>query len=152
MTDQLALFAPGLAGDLTSITERRRTVAGADSQMIAARFELWWRQWPSGRTRGNKQIALRAWRKLIRDGVPIGELDRQLEHFLAARRVYRQIHDTEAPLMNGSTFLNSKRVQWDEAWTSEDVSRYWPPPGGWNVKEDGAARMRRILASVDGGQ
>jgi len=152
MTDQLALFAPGFnGGDVPSIDERRRAATGADQAMLTARFDLWWKHWPPGRSRGDRQTALRAWRKAVKAGVPITELDRQQEHYLAARRLYRSLHSAEAPLMHGSTFLNSKRVQWDEPWSEQDVRAYWPPPRGWDAKETGAERMRRVMAQMGGG-
>ena len=116
-----------VAGAVTADERKRRADPEGDARAVV--FDEWYRRYPSGR-KGSKPAALRAFRRALREGATMSDLDRQLGHYEAARVAYRARWSVDAPLMNASTFLNGKRALWDTEWGPDDLP-YWPAPAGW---------------------
>jgi hypothetical protein len=124
-----------VAGGATARSVRNPTAS--TDKAIAALFEVWWPKYPSGAHRGPAASALRAFRKAIKAGASIRELEIQLAHYVAARALYRGIWSVEPTLMLGSSFLNGKRELWADEWGEAELT-YWPAPVG---QEWGAPRI-----------
>lgn len=143
--------APELFANDGKGKRRRRVKADRDqaSSMVVVAGETFWEDWPSGKGRGQKAIFLDAWCKRLAAGVDrnnrpitISEYMTRRDHYRDARARYCRFWkdrgvEAHAPMLNGSTFVNSKSHLWAEEWDDEDI-RYWPPPRGYDW-DDGPA-------------
>lgn len=117
------LFDQGtVGGDVTHASK-----IDPKSDFVAEMFERWWSSYPSQSSRGSKQAALRAWRKAMkRSGVTSQVMFARLVNYTLARQTFRDEHRQWPPLMNASTFINSKSEMFDVEWPLEECTGYWP--------------------------
>ena len=153
---------PGtLFDDKPTARTERLTAHERRSQTVEASFAPWWESYPSGKSRGQRGQALKAWRRVVtdkgrdRNGDPItsADLHRRLANYRAARALYHDHwaeHGVEAraPLMNGSTFINSKSSLWADEWTLDDVAGYWPPPRGSSWEDPDNTRRGESIQDI----
>jgi hypothetical protein len=144
------LFTPGSPnGGATHPNEMRRKVNGSDADLIEAKFDRWWSDYPSGRQRGSRVAALKAWRRALKAGVSIKALEFQLGHYLDARQRYTDVWFQPPVLMHGSTWINGRRDEWAEPWTDDDL-QFWPPPPGesWDVPPSAVTTRDEVRAAA----
>lgn len=131
--------------------KKAATKRGKVPEIVAARYDLWVARYPPGPQRGDRQAGLRAFAKALDGGESTGDLETQLEHYVAARRAYhaawQHVGDYWPAIMRVATFLNGKRSLWERPWAFEDLE-YWPPPAGrsWaQARREGAPAAESIV-------
>ena len=149
------LFDPSTLPDTRQARVRKHATTSA---ALEASFAPWWDDYPSGKTRGARAAALRAWSKTVgsgrdrnREPVTAADLYERLGNYRLARAAYAEHWaamgvDAHAPLMNGATFINSKSSMFAEPWTPEDLT-YWPPPRGlsWDSEPSRGEDLQQAL-------
>ncbi len=106
--------------------------------------------YPKGKRRGNVQAAERAFWKACQTGATSAEIEQQIGVYNRARGLYAEHWGVQAPLMNLSTFINSRergRLEFTEEYTIEDVQARWPAPSGESW-ERGRSKKRRTRAEI----
>lgn len=122
--------------------KKRQAKRQTQTQQLDASFEQWWPSYPSGKSKGKKNAALRAWRNVIakgkdKHGDPIDTnlLTQRANNYVNARHLYTQHWkdrgepNPQPPLMNASTFINGRSADWAKPWTEDDID-FWPAPSG----------------------
>lgn len=94
------------------------------TSLADAEFESFWTRYPNiGGNKGSKSKAKRAFDKA--SGLdPMAAIDRQLLNYIDARDRFRQQWGEPAPLIHGSVWLNSRREDFNDRWSDEDLE-FW---------------------------